>query len=106
MSECGPDCNCGAHDPKPEAPATKLGCIIILRDGSAHQIEGLSITNAKHFRRTKGVTAYRKADGTQQMIDGKKTLRVIIEQSHMSSFDACKVLFQLLEARLVRRRAT
>jgi CheY-like chemotaxis protein len=38
------------------------------------------------------------------MVDGKRTVRAIIEQSHMSSFDACKVLFQLLEARLVRRR--
>ena len=40
------------------------------------------------------------------MIDGKRTVRAVIEQSHMSSFDACKVLFQLLEARLVRRRAS
>jgi hypothetical protein len=40
-----------------------------------------------------------------EMVDGKHTVREIIEQSHMSSFDTCKVLFQLLEARLVRRRA-
>jgi CheY-like chemotaxis protein len=40
-----------------------------------------------------------------EMIDGRRTIRQVIEQSHMSSFDACKVLFQLLEARLVRRRA-
>jgi CheY-like chemotaxis protein len=40
-----------------------------------------------------------------EMVDGKRTVRQIIEQSHMSSFDACKVLYQLLEARLVRRRA-
>ena len=39
------------------------------------------------------------------MVDGERTVREIIEQSHMSSFDACKILFQLLEARLVRRRA-
>jgi hypothetical protein len=39
------------------------------------------------------------------MVDGERTVREIIAQSHMSSFDACKVLFQLLEARLVRRRA-
>jgi CheY-like chemotaxis protein len=38
------------------------------------------------------------------MVDGERTVREIIEQSHMSSFDACKILFQLLEARLVRRR--
>ncbi len=38
------------------------------------------------------------------MVDGERTVREIIDQSHMSSFDACKILFQLLEARLVRRR--
>ncbi len=38
-------------------------------------------------------------------VDGERTVREIIAASHMSSFDACKVLFQLLEARLVRRRA-
>ena len=40
-----------------------------------------------------------------EMVNGDRTVREIIEQSHMSSFDACKVLFALLEARLVRRRA-
>jgi CheY-like chemotaxis protein len=39
-----------------------------------------------------------------EMVDGERTVREIIAQSHMSSFDACKILFQLLEARLVRRR--
>jgi DNA-binding response OmpR family regulator len=39
-----------------------------------------------------------------EMIDGTRAVRAVIEQSHMSSFDACKVLYQLLEARLVRRR--
>jgi DNA-binding response OmpR family regulator len=38
------------------------------------------------------------------MVDGERTVREIIRESHMSSFDACKILFQLLEARLVRRR--
>jgi DNA-binding response OmpR family regulator len=38
-------------------------------------------------------------------IDGERTVREIVRASHMSSFDACKILFQLLEARLVRRRA-
>jgi hypothetical protein len=40
-----------------------------------------------------------------EMVDGERTVREIIQQSHMSSFDVCKILFQLLEARLVRRRA-
>jgi len=41
-----------------------------------------------------------------EMVDGERTLREIVEHSHMSSFDACKILFQLLEARLVRRRSS
>ncbi len=41
-----------------------------------------------------------------KMVDGERTLREIVEHSHMSSFDACKILFQLLEARLVRRRSS
>lgn len=38
-------------------------------------------------------------------IDGRRTVREIIEASHLSSFDACRILFQFLEARLVRRKA-
>jgi CheY-like chemotaxis protein len=37
-------------------------------------------------------------------IDGERTLREVIAASHMSSFDACRILTQLLEARVVRRR--
>jgi CheY-like chemotaxis protein len=37
-------------------------------------------------------------------IDGERTLREVIIASPMSSFDACRILTQLLEARVVRRR--
>jgi DNA-binding response OmpR family regulator len=40
-----------------------------------------------------------------ELVDGERTVREIVEQSHMSGFDACKILYQLIEARLVRRRA-
>jgi DNA-binding response OmpR family regulator len=40
-----------------------------------------------------------------EMIDGERSVRDIVAQSHMSSFDACRILLQLLEARLVRRRS-
>jgi hypothetical protein len=40
-----------------------------------------------------------------QAIDGRRTVREIIAASHLSSFDACRILFQLIEARLVRRKA-
>lgn len=38
-------------------------------------------------------------------IDGERTVREVIVASHLSSFDACRILFQLIEARLVRRTA-
>ncbi len=37
-------------------------------------------------------------------VDGERTIREIIDATHMSSFEACKILFQFIEARLVRRR--
>ena len=37
-------------------------------------------------------------------IDGERTVREIIAASHLSSFDACRILTQLIEARVVRRR--
>ena len=39
-----------------------------------------------------------------EAVDGRRTIREVIIKSHLSSFDACRVLVQLLEARLVRRR--
>jgi hypothetical protein len=38
------------------------------------------------------------------LIDGRRASRDVIATSHMSSFDACRVIVQLLEARLVRRK--
>lgn len=37
------------------------------------------------------------------LVDGERTVREIMKLSSASSFDACKILYQLLEARLVRR---
>ena len=38
-------------------------------------------------------------------VDGERTVRAIVAASHLSSFDACRILVQLLEARALRRRA-
>lgn len=38
-------------------------------------------------------------------IDGARTIREVVPLTHLSSFDACKIIFQLTEARLVRRRS-
>lgn len=37
-------------------------------------------------------------------VDGERSVRAIVTASHMSSFDACRVLVQFLEARVLRRR--
>jgi DNA-binding response OmpR family regulator len=38
-------------------------------------------------------------------IDGQRTVREIIANADVGSFDACKILYQFLQSRLVRRRA-
>jgi CheY-like chemotaxis protein len=40
-----------------------------------------------------------------EAVDGRRSIRLIIAASHRSSFEACRILFQLIEARLVRRRS-
>jgi DNA-binding response OmpR family regulator len=45
-----------------------------------------------------------KEKGVLDGVDGERSVRAIIAQSHMSSFDACRVLVQFLEARVLRRR--
>jgi DNA-binding response OmpR family regulator len=38
------------------------------------------------------------------LVDGERSVRAIVAASHMSSFDACRILVQFLEARALRRR--
>jgi hypothetical protein len=38
-------------------------------------------------------------------VDGQRSIRALVDLSQMSSFDACRVLAELVEARLVRKRA-
>jgi hypothetical protein len=39
------------------------------------------------------------------LVDGERSIRKLIADSHMSNFDACRVLVQFLEARVLRRRS-
>ena len=39
-------------------------------------------------------------------VDGERTARQIVDVVHQSTFDVCKVLYQFLKSRLVRRKAT
>jgi len=47
----------------------------------------------------------RKEQLVLDAIDGQRTVREIIGHVDVSSFDACKILYQFLKSRLVRRRA-
>jgi hypothetical protein len=38
-------------------------------------------------------------------IDGQRTVRQIVDAVPASTFDVCKILYQLLNSKLVRRRA-
>jgi CheY-like chemotaxis protein len=38
-------------------------------------------------------------------VDGRRTIREIIEEAQLSSFDTCKTFYRFLQSRLVRRRA-
>jgi len=38
------------------------------------------------------------------LLYGERTVREIVAATHMSSFDACRVLGQFLQARIVRRK--
>jgi DNA-binding response OmpR family regulator len=37
-------------------------------------------------------------------IDGRRTVREVVDESHGSSFEACKAIFQFLNSRVVRRK--
>jgi CheY-like chemotaxis protein len=41
-----------------------------------------------------------------EALDGRRTINDVIALTHMNSFDACKTLFQLRRARLIRRRGS
>jgi CheY-like chemotaxis protein len=39
-----------------------------------------------------------------EAIDGERTVRDVVVQSNVTSFEACKILYQLLQSRILRRR--
>jgi DNA-binding response OmpR family regulator len=45
-----------------------------------------------------------KEQAVLDAVDGKRNIREILKASHTSSFEACRVLVQLLEARVLRRQ--
>jgi CheY-like chemotaxis protein len=39
-------------------------------------------------------------------VDGERTVRQVVQSSNVSSFEACKIVYQFLQSRLVRRKAS
>ncbi len=52
-----------------------------------------------------GTTLSRHEQQLLEAIDGQRTVREILGKVEIGAFDACKILFQFLQSRLVRQRA-
>jgi len=102
----------------PEADQAKLGLPIasIVMEGFRRVDEWRLIEKTINFEETlvrdeASISALKTEQLTTQEhavldeIDGQRSVREIIEQSHQSSFDICKTFYRLLKSRLVRRKA-
>lgn len=102
----------------PEAQRAKLGLPIasIVMEGFRRVDEWRLIEETINFEETLvrdelAISALKKEQLTAQEhavldeIDGQRSIRKIIEDSHRSSFDICKTFYRLLKSRLVRRKA-
>lgn len=63
------------------------------------------------FRNDQAISTLRTDELTKQekvvleAVDGHRSVREIIDETHQSSFDICKTLYRFLQSRIVRRRA-
>ena len=102
----------------PEAKRAQLGLPIasIVMEGFRRVDEWRLIEETINFEETLmrdelAISALKKEQLTPQEhavldeIDGERSVRRIIEDSHQSSFDICKTFYRLLKSRLVRRKA-
>jgi DNA-binding response OmpR family regulator len=66
--------------------------------------EGVLVRDDLALRSIDMGTLPAKEKAVLDAVDGARSVRAIVAASHMSSFDACRVLVQFLEARVLRRR--
>jgi hypothetical protein len=64
---------------------------VILRDSAA--LDRLGLTRLGRLERL-----------VLDAVDGERTVRQVVQSSNVSSFEACKIVYQFLQSRLVRRR--
>jgi CheY-like chemotaxis protein len=74
-------------------------------EGAVGDFEGVLVQDSFAIASLPGDKLTPKERTVLDAVDGERTLREVIAASHMSSFDACRVLAELLAARLVRRHA-
>ena len=107
-----------SHSPPEASEQNKLGLPVasIVMEGFRRVDEWRLIEESIHFdevllRDQVAVDALGAEKLTRQeqlvldAIDGQRTVREIIASVVVGSFDACKILYQFLQSRLVRRRA-
>ena len=107
-----------SHAPSEASDQNKLGLPVasIVMEGFRRVDEWRLIEESIHFdevllRDQMAVDALGSEKLTRQeqlvldAIDGQRTVREIISSVVVGSFDACKILYQFLQSRLVRRRA-
>jgi CheY-like chemotaxis protein len=103
----------------PEADDAKLGLPVaaIVMEGFRRVDEWRMIEASIHFdevllRNEPAISTLGPEELTRnersvlEAVDGKRSVREIIAETHQSSFDTCKTFYRLLQSRLVRRRAT
>jgi CheY-like chemotaxis protein len=102
---------------RPEAEAARLGLPIasILMEGLRRVDEWRLIEEQIHdfelvFERNTDVLASLDLDALSReervvlaCVDGRRTVRAILEETRTGSFDCCKALFRLATARIIRR---
>jgi DNA-binding response OmpR family regulator len=102
----------------PEADDARLGLPVasIVMEGFRRVDEWRLIEESIHFEEilmrnepaisTLGPDELTKQERTVlEAVDGHRSVREIIDETHQSSFDTCKTFYRMLQSRLVRRRA-
>ncbi len=102
---------------RPEAEAAKLGLTVsnILLEGFRrvdewHQMERVvgdfdAVLARDEMAIEEMPTLGREEALVLDFVNGKATVREVIDRTHMGSFDVCRILYALVHARLIRRRS-
>lgn len=54
-----------------------MGCILILKTGERITVDDMTVTTAKHIRRTNSAIPLRKGDGRKMLIPGNRIQTIL-----------------------------